>query len=92
MIEWLLAVLGAALSYTGFCRAVAMRRTTVPVIRHAFAALCAAGVAVTLAALFRPPLLSWAVVGLLAAMLLVQIATSRYWRAGAPRSFDRGQP
>lgn len=90
MIDWLLAALGAALSYTGFCRAVAMSASTLPAIRHSFAALCAAGAAVALAALFRPDVLTWSLIGLLAAMLLVQLATARYWRPGVPSSFTRG--
>lgn len=86
---WLFAVLGTALSYTGFCRAVVMTRSTQPAIRYAMSALTAAGFAVAMASMFVPTLLSWSLASLLAAMLYVQIATARFWLGGrAPVDFE----
>lgn len=81
---WLFAILGAALSYSGFCRAVVMTKNTQPAIRYAMSALTAAGFAVSMASLFVPQLLSWSLAALLGAMLYVQIATARFWLGGRP--------
>jgi hypothetical protein len=86
---WLFAILGAALSYTGFCRAVVMTKNTQPSIRYAMSALTAAGFAVSMASLFVPTFLSWSVAALLGAMLYVQIATARFWLGGrCPVDFE----
>lgn len=86
---WLFAILGIALSYTGFCRAVVMTRHTQPSIRYAMSALTASGFSVSVSSLFAPALLPWAMAFLLGSMLYVQVATARFWLGGrCPVDFE----
>lgn len=76
-------VFGLGIAYTGFCRAVIMRkRSTVPAVRWCMSILTTAGLVFALVPLFRSDWLWLSAVALAGAILLVQVVTSRYWSAG----------
>ena len=77
-----------ALAYSIFCRAVRMTAQTLLPIRLSMFSLGAVGLLGLAAPLleWRPDLFSLA---LLAAVVVVQITTSRYWRVAVPPSFER---
>lgn len=84
-------ILSAALLYSQFCRSVKMHggNTKMPVIL-AFYGLTAASIL----SLFAPIVLpgwrpSWDTLALLAAITVVQLVTSRYWKRGAPIAFRK---
>ena len=83
-----LCIVGAALAFTGLCRARLMsERTTYRLIRYAAAAQATSGVMLMLCATVRP---DWAVAALIlapSAALLAQAASARYWLHGLPPSF-----
>lgn len=83
-----IAFIGALIAYTGFCRAVVMRKSTYRGIRWAMSALTTSGFACTMTGLFDPSNLGNAVVATFASMFWVQYVTSRFWHRGVPAAFD----
>lgn len=100
MLLLLQAVLAFALAWTCFCRLVKTSHRTLREIRWAIWFLCiAAGIVLGAPVLplldpvftwpaFTTPAAVWLL--LLAAILIVQVATSRHWAKGTPRQFERG--
>lgn len=86
---WAFACLGSALAYSAFCRVVRMRKDTERMVRYSMAMLTSGGFGVAVTALFRPDVLHYAMLACLAAMLLVQLVTSRFWWRGVPDQFRR---
>jgi hypothetical protein len=103
MNHWLIGLQMAAaavLFYSCFCRLVRTDTNTIPEVTHAiwFLALAAGLV-------FGAPILPllvpqiqwapwttprWVWLGLLIATTAIQLVTSRYWRHGVPRDFQKG--
>jgi hypothetical protein len=89
IVVYALALIGAGIAYSGFCRAVVMRKSTHRQIRYAMSALTTSAFAVTMTGLFDPHLLGNAVVATFASMLWVQWVTSKFWHRGVPHAFER---
>jgi hypothetical protein len=85
----------ASLFYTCFCRVVRTNAGTHEPVRLAFVVLASVAVACAIAPFgwlqpclpAQPP--GWTQITLLAAMVLVQALTARYWRDGVPCHFQR---
>lgn len=89
IIVYCIVVLGALLAYTGFCRAVIMRKSTQRSIRWALSALTTSSFACAMTGLFDPANLGNAVVATFISMFWVQFVTSRYWYRGVPSAFEK---
>lgn len=88
IIVYLLAAIGLLIAYTGFCRAVIMRKSTYRGIRWSMTALTTSGFACTMTGLFDPANLGNAVVAVFASIFWVQYATSKFWHRGVPAAFE----
>ncbi len=88
IIVYCLAAIGAMIAYTGFCRAVLMRKSTYRSIRWATSAMTTSGFACTMTGLFDPANLGNAVVAAFASFFWVQYTTSQFWHRGVPGAFD----
>jgi hypothetical protein len=75
------------LLYSSFCRLLKTDKGTLLEIRHGFALMGAASVAVLLALWVRPEWLPHAWLLLLGSMVWIQLSTARHWRNAAPAAF-----
>lgn len=88
LVVYCIVALGALIAYTGFCRAVLMRKSTHRGVRWAMSALTTSSFACTMTGLFDPLNLGNAVVATFLSMFWVQFVTSKFWHRGVPAAFD----
>lgn len=89
LLQFIQFVLAGLLAVDAFVRLCKVHRGTVAPIRHAFAALLAAALAMAGATATDAVPASWQTSFLLLAILGVQTSTSHYWRTGVPPPFQR---
>lgn len=79
----------AVLAYTGFCRLTRTDVSTQLVIRLSFWALTVGALCAATAVLVWAYQPGWPSALLAACMAVVQVATSRMWRAGVPPAYQQ---
>jgi hypothetical protein len=90
LAAWVFLLCCAGLCYTGFCRLVHMSpRTTDPTISTALWGMSVAACFGVFAVLWWGYVPGWPPAILAAAMLAVQVATSKAWRDGLPPGYRR---
>ncbi len=89
LLQFIQFVLGGLVAIDAFVRLVKVGKNTFAPIRHAFAALFAAGLAMAGATATDAVPATWQTAFLLLAILAVQTSTSHYWRHGVPSAFQR---
>lgn len=84
MIEHVASILSLGVAFSIVCRAVKMDSSTLPAIRHTFAAQGIAAFAWGLLPWVWPQSFEWCAAAMLAATVAVQWSTARYWSKGQP--------
>lgn len=88
-LQYVHTALCLALSWACFCRLVHTNRETLWSVRAGIFAMCCAALTFAMAPWAWGADTSWFVVGLVASVLAMQIATSRFWHMGVPEHFQK---
>lgn len=87
----MLQLIAAGMVISIVCRAVKMDGDTLEAIRWAMVAQGATAMLLAVVPFGKPHWLPWLIGGYMAANLLMQVVTARYWRHGQPQPFRRAR-
>jgi hypothetical protein len=85
----LIQLIAAGMVVSIVCRAVKMNAQTREPVRWALMSQGGAAFALAVIPFGRPHWLPWLIAGYMAAGLVVQMVTARYWSRGQPKQFER---